>query len=414
MTSLGSLGMAGIDLRSAPAALSAQVALTPEAAEVALAAVAVSHAECLLLSTCHRLELYWAGPPDTPGDGAAALEAVTGVPARTLAPLVVERRGEDAIRHLFRVAAGLESSALGEHEVLGQVGAALESAVRSACAGPVLGRVARDAVTAGRRARAETSIARSSLSLSGAALELAAEVLPGLGGVSALVVGSGVMAAQALQALRSRGIATAVVGRTEARAEHVASEHGAVSHPWRLLGACITRADIVVVATGADQVVVDADLVTERDERPLVLIDMSVPPNVEPGLGGRPGVTLFGLDQVSHRCARNNDRRRGAVAEVEFLIQAAVASTVGWCHARDAAPLITELQARFDAAREREVSRALEALPGLDERERDVVRSLAARLTSQLLHAQLARLREPGGTEGVSALIESLAAEAGR
>jgi glutamyl-tRNA reductase len=286
--------------------------------------------EAMVLATCHRTELYRYGPP--PGSG---LSPAAGLPAIGLESGLKTLRGAAALRHLCRVSAGLESTVRGEHEVLGQVGVALRAAIDAGTCGPVLNHLGRGALTLGRRARAETSIASGSVSLSGAAVAAAAVALGGLRGRRAVVVGSGMMAEKLLRALSGRELAAiAVVARNDRARQSLARASGAVPHPWPELRQVVADADVVLLATSASAPVLGAaDLPPSQDR---AVVDLGAPPNADEGLTGLPGTVVIDLESLMHRCQANLAQREGSVAAIKEMIEACVAAESAWLEARRA------------------------------------------------------------------------------
>ena len=393
---LGRLLAVSVDLRGGSIELADRVSAGPEDLPLLLATLRGRVAEAMLISTCHRLELYAVPLAEAPFDPAAELARMRGVREGELEPLLRTFSGPAAGEHLFRVAAGLESSSLGENEVLGQVRAAWRAAREAGMAGPLLDLFARSALNCGKRARSETAISGSSISLAGTAIELAAEAAGGLRGRRIAVVGSGEMAQRVLHALQGRGASgLIVVARNHAARERLAVESHARPRPWEELRDAVTGCSAVFVATGASQPLIGTREL-DRCARPLAVVDLALPRNVQPEVGGLEGVQMFDISDVTARLEKNRRVRGRAVEAVERLVGSCLDTTLESCAARAAVPLITSLRRHAEAVRDDELARTLAQLGDLPEREREVVRALAHRLVNRLLHRSLAEVKRPG------------------
>src|SRR5215471_19014330 len=280
----------GLSHRTAPVALRERLTVVPEQADsMARDLAAVSGVrEAALLSTCNRVEVYAVA-----ADHEAALRALGaelarrgGIAEAELEPHLYTRKQDGAVHHLFRVASSLDSLVIGEPQILGQVKAAYDAAVRCGTLGPILGDCFQRAFRVARRVRRETAIARNPVSVSSVAVELAWQVFEDFQGKGVLVVGAGKMSDLAARALRAHGARLTITNRTRARAEELAARFEAAVHPWEDLAGALVAADIVIASTGARVPVLTRDLLGRaqraRRRRPLFLIDIAVPRDVEP------------------------------------------------------------------------------------------------------------------------------------
>jgi glutamyl-tRNA reductase len=372
-----------LDLRSAP-----ELALAAAAVTSALARLSVG--EALLLATCQRLELYRVGDPDPARELATALERD---PAEIRARAAVHR-GEPAVVHLFRVAAGLESAALGESEVLGQLSMALARARQAGRAGPILGGLAQAAVCAGRRARAASGLGRGSLSLFGAAADGAARALGGLSGKNALVLGAGNAAERMVRTLKGRRLAELVQV-----ARHPVPGPNREVRPWTELQACLDRADLVVAATSGGRVLSAAQL-----EHPRVVVDLGLPANVDPKAGRH--LTLIGLEQLQEECRRNQRSRQDRIAVAETVVAQEVSAAMRWLEARRAAPLLAALAGWAETVRQRELAVASSPRGTLPEALDRVTRHLVKRLLQPAV-TELRRRPEGAYGRALAAALEA-------
>jgi glutamyl-tRNA reductase len=375
-------------------------------------------AELAILSTCHRVELY-AVARETPQDEDACYAALADFLADTrnvgrahFQSYVQRLRGVDAVAHLCSVAAGLCSVVLGESEVLGQVDRAYQSAQRVGATGPVLSMMFRTAVRAGRRAHAETAIGRNPASIGTVAVELAEQVASHVGGRNVLVVGAGKMGARAAAALRARGDwQITVMNRTYHRAQELAEASHGRGMSVELLREGIAWADVVITSTGAPHTIISAALVRDalaaRPERPLICIDIAVPRDVDPAVRDLRGVRVFDVDDLRDRVECGMAERRAEIPRVEQIVREQMASFERWRRSTACEPLLRELRQHADAIRRRELERALQRLPMLDDAAREQVEHLSVALMNRLLHEPTRRLRQEG-SNGHARIVREL------
>jgi glutamyl-tRNA reductase len=405
-----SLVCVGIDHHTAPVALRERFALGPDAQRRFLQSPSVSQlhgdglAELVVLSTCNRTEVY-AAPVADAEPLLELLASLAELPLTTITPHTETHRGPDAIRHLCRVAAGLESMVLGESEILGQVATAFETAAHAGAIGPILDAAFHTALRAGRRARAETSISRLPTSVSTEAVRLIADVVGAPERAGILIVGTGKMGRLAGQALRDHGgQRLTVVSRTAAHAEQLAQEWGAAALAWHDLPAAIAAADAVLCSTGAPHAVVTRELVERAigptgDGRRRVFVDIAVPRDVEPAVAKLPGVEVYDLDSLQQRLQGNLELRRREIPGVEHIISEEVGRFESWHHGNSVRPLLTEMHARGEAIRRREVQRLLHRLGNPSPELAAELEAFSQSLVTKLLHEPTRRLREASDPE---------------
>jgi len=360
-------------------------------------------AELTLVSTCNRTELYAAAPSPTlrfaevPGLLGESLLRARDLDPNELAPCVYHHASTEAIRHLCRVATGLDSMILGETEVLGQVATAHKWAIESGVAGPILEAGFRTAVRAGRRARAETGICRHPMSAASEAVRLVQEFAPP--GSVVLIVGTGGLARLLGTVLRSNGFTNLqVTGRTAAHVRDLAGVIGAAARPWHHLREALRDADVVLTATAAAHAVITRDLVqsavTDRAPgRALALVDLAVPRDIDPLVVGLPAVTLYDLDTLHRRLNGNLADRRQEVPRVEAIIEEEVALFQEWRRGAELRPVLAAMHTRGEAIRRQETERALRRLGGTGPEVRREIEALSRALVAKLLHEPSARLR---------------------
>jgi glutamyl-tRNA reductase len=371
--------------------------------------------EGVILSTCNRLEVYAVAPDLASGRDTIArfLADSHAIDPAEFVRFLYAYADADAVSHLFAVSAGLDSLVLGEAEVLGQVAEALEAALSQATAGPVLSALFRAAVRAGKRARTETAIGRGAVSVGSVAVELARTVLSGLEGKSVLVLGAGEMGELAVRHLMSSGVDRLVVAsRTYDRALALADTWGGQALTFDRISEALAGADILLVATGAPHALVSVERVTQalaaRPDRPLLVIDIAVPRNVDPAVARLPGVRLFDIDDLQATVEEHLAERRREVPRVEAILAKEVQSFMTWYRSLDVVPTLAELRERLDHIRQAELDRALRRLGPVGERERHVIELLSERIVNQILHAPTVRLKQNAANGNGGAYSQAL------
>jgi len=372
--------------------------------------------EHAVLSTCYRVELYAFlvdGVDDARESLIDALADAHEVSRADLVDHLYVHTGEDVARHLSRVAAGLDSLVLGEAEILGQVRDAHADADR---AGSALTLLFRTAISAGRRARSETAIGANPATASSMALALADGVLGDLRARRALVVGAGRIGLQTLKAATGRGVQDiAVANRTREHAVEAASRFGGSAYGLDELEEALAWADFTVTATGSEDPVLGADLVRRaiehRPERPLVLVDLAVPADVERTVADIEGVRLFDVDDLRAGLDGALASRLAEVPNVEAIVEEEVAGFARRYRELEVEPLLTALRVQAEEIREQEVERALRRLGEADPKTAAQLEHLSRALVKKLLHEPTVRLRERAGdgdADDVAAAVREL------
>ena len=396
-----SIVLVGLNQRTATVDLREQFSVTECGVQVAFAEMGAPIQESVILSTCNRLEVYAVAAGDT-RTGWALVEQVLcrmgGTPMETLRPHLYYLDDRSAIEHLMHVAAGIDSTVLGEPQILGQVAQAFADARAGAKVGPILTYLFSQAVHVGKRARAETDISRHTTSVSHAAVLLAEKMVGDLSACRALVAGVGEMAHLAAQALVAHGARDITcINRSFERAQELAQTVGGRALKWHDLDEAIARADVMITATGAPHPVIYADdvapMLAARLDRPLVIIDIAVPRDVDPSVGGLSGVRLFDIDHLEATLDANMALRQAAIPQVETIVQEDLAAALDWLHSREVVPVIECLRRRSADLAEAELQETLHRLVGLDDREREAVARMAHRIVNKLLHQPTVRLK---------------------
>ena len=385
---------AGIQLRE-------QLAFSPAEVAAWLQGQAAAGSTALLLSTCNRCEVYWTGGPDLEAwfrDFALA----RGVPVDDA---LLRLDGESAVRHLFDVAAGLDSQVLGEAEVLGQVRRAYDAARAAGTTNRLIDSVLSAALVAGRRVRRETRLGRHPASVGSAAVDVAASV-SSLAQARVLVVGAGEVAEGVLRALQGRGARTAVVTRRLQRAASLASAYAVVTGEWEALDAMLAAADVVFVGTAASAPVLGAARIGEAvgdNGRSVAIFDLSVPRNVDPAARDIPGVKLFDLDDLQQLRCPVEGFSSPTIAHARRLLEQELERLDDGLRARAAGPRLAELHRMAARLAEEEAEAALARLGPLGERERQVVKEMAERLVRRVLYPVSRSVREGAGLPEIPA-----------
>lgn len=389
------LFLIGLNHRTTPLKLREQLAQTDDAVRRAL--VALGLPEVVIVSTCNRLEIYGSAQDVALAQAAALRWLAQLCPQEQIEQHVYVKSGPEALVHLLRVAAGLDSMILGEAQILGQVQQALALAHSVESAGPVLSYWFQQAVHTGKRARTETEISRHVTSISHAAVALA-QTRRDLRQAQALVVGSGEMAHLAAQALHRHAVqAIRIINRTYGRAAELAQAFDGEALDWERLPQALVTAEVVICATSAPHSVIHhrdvEQALAARGERPLVLIDIAVPRDVDAEVRALPGVHYYDLDDLNAFVQANMARREAAIVAVERIVSEETARFMDWYRGRSVMPVITALRAKAEALAQTEVETALRRLGDLDAGQQRVVELMAHRIVNRILHEPTVRLK---------------------
>jgi glutamyl-tRNA reductase len=359
--------------------------------------------EMVILSTCNRVEIYAvAARPAFPAL-EDFLSEVQGVAKSQFENHLYRLVDQEAVRHLLRVAAGLDSLILGEPQILGQVMHAFELARGQDAAGPVLSRLFQTALRAGKRARTETAIGHNPASISSVAIRLAERTVPNLAAARILIIGAGEMAELAVEALRKRGATDLqVLNRTLQRAQALAERWGAQAGTFERLPEALERADILITSTGAPHTILAVETVKtsmeKRPGRPLVIVDIAVPRDVAPEAGNLDEVELYDIDALHDHLEHALARRAREVPHVEAILRDTQHEFDQFLALLDVFPLIAEMHQRAESIRQVELEKTLRRLPELTEAERKHLNALTQALVKKILHAPITRLRTAAGS----------------
>jgi len=404
----------GTSHQTAPASIRDEVQLAPADVEGFCGRLRGAREDVLelsVLSTCNRTEIYSLVRDLSRGQGLIrnAIEAQKGVPHLNNGRYTFLLEGADAVRHLFRVASGIESLMVGEPQILGQVREAHRMADHHRTSGAVITRLFDSALRVGKRARSETEIGKGTVSVAYAAVEMALKVFDGLDGHTVVVVGAGETGTLVARHMaEQRPTRLVILNRTADRAVRVAAEVGGEARPWDELPALLLEASVVVTATSSPEPVLQSDhlrkVARKRGSSPLVLVDISNPRNIDPAVGRIDSIFLYDLDALEGIAEQNRARRAKEIPKVEVIVETEVAQFVGWYDSLQVVPVIRALRDRFHELSERELDKYARRL---SEGDREVVREYTRALVNKLLHQPTSRIRsiDPATHHGVHKLV---------
>ncbi|MDQ1425159.1 MAG: glutamyl-tRNA reductase [Acidimicrobiaceae bacterium] len=399
-----SLVVLGVDHRTVPLELLERTSVTDDALPKALHDLrSRPHvSEAVVLSTCNRTEVYAVAERFHGAfqDIRDFLCDHAGLAPDELSDHLYSAYDEDAVAHLFSVAAGLESDVLGEHEILGQVRRAWERAAEEGAARTTLNRVFRHAVEVGKRARTETAIGRSAASVSSAAVAMVSERIGPLGPRKVLVLGAGQVGEGLAVALARAGAGSVVVAnRTLGSAGALAERIGGQAVTLDSVAGLLPEVDVLLAGAGGGELIIDCAAIgaarRAAPERPLLIVDVGVPRNVDPAVAALDGVTLLDLDDLRDFADRGRLERAAEAAEVRQIVNHEVDRYVDDASARQFGPLIAAMHERAESMRQAELERLADSLTG---RERRALEDATRRLVAKMLHEPTVRLKEAAGT----------------
>jgi glutamyl-tRNA reductase len=405
------VSVTGVSHHETPVELRERFAINAEQLVPALTSLPVELGGGAILSTCNRTEVYLASEKQV--NREEAVDALVAARGEAVPEGVhfYHYEGAEAVRHLFRVASGIESLVVGESEILGQVRSAFSAATAAGSGNPVLARLFHSSLRVGRRARSETEIGAHGLSISALAVTLSRRLLGGLRRKTVLVVGAGEAGRRSAGALVQNGVGRLLVTtRRSGLAEEIASELNGVAIPYEQLTSALVEADVLITATSAPSTIISATDVANamraRPGRPLLIVDIAVPRDVEAAAREVPGVHLFDIDDLEAAAEANREARRRQVGAVEAIVEDEVGRFQGWLEGHRVVPTIASLRQRAEVTRQAELERTLARLSHLDEADRRRIEAMSEALVKRLLHDPVTRLRKQGSERYVEALRE--------
>lgn len=368
--------------------------------------------EALLLSTCNRTEVYAVGPelPSLRSQTERFLVEDRHLSLLSLRPYLLSWEDMEGAAHLFRVACGVDSMVIGETQILGQVRDAYLEAHRIGATRTLLNELCQRALRLGKKVRVETEISRGAASIGSVAVELARNIFGSLEGHRVLLLGAGKMGEITAKVLMESGAQEILVAnRTYARAVELAQRFGGRASPWEELPQRLTEVDILITSTAAPHFVVDLPLMQrvaqQRKGRPLFIIDIAVPRDVEPAVGRLEGIFLFDIDDLQQVVQQHRARREQEVRRVEAHILAEVEAFARWWESLRAKPVIVALRRKVEALRDQEMERWLRKMPHLSEKDRYFIGRMMEAFANKVLHDPLVYLRRTAhGPEALTTL----------
>ena len=372
--------------------------------------------EAVALFTCNRTELYLVAADAVAAESAALsiLSRQSGIRPTELLGSIYSLRDAESVRHLFAVASGLDSMIVGEAEIQGQVKRAYELALVAGVTGPVSNRLFRDALAAGKRARSETGIGRTQVSVSSVAVSLAGDFLGGdLGSRRVLVIGAGENAELAARSLRDRGVKTVfIANRRYDRALGLAQRFGGEAVSFEELPDELERADIVVSSTGAPHQILGREelevVAGRRPGRPLALIDLAVPRDIDPDVADCPGIALYDMDDLQRAVAKNIGGRESEAVRARHIVDEEAERFERWLQSLDVVPTISALRERGEQVVDHVLRENEPRFEALSEADRERLRAMARAVVGRLLHEPTLRLKDAAGEEASYRYVHAL------
>lgn len=400
--------LVGLNHKSAPVILREKLAFQPEQTGVAVTQLTQTNGckesqiiETIILSTCNRVEIYALVTNIEAGIEKiqSFLSDFHNIPLNEFQTHLYSFFDSDVAKHLFSVASGIESMVIGETQIQSQVKQAFELAQKHKSVGPVLSTLFRNALTVGKRVRNETAISRFSLSISRHAVNLMEQYYSNLANLNVLVIGVGVISEITLRLLLKRGANNVkILNRTEQYARELAKAFGIEAFGLDKLKECIKEADVIISATSAPHIILDYDFVKsamEQRDRPLLIIDLAVPRDVDAEVNRLENVKLFDIDDLNAKIEYNREQRIKEIKAVREILHEETTNFLSWYQSIEVKPVITELRQKVEEIREQELGRALRRFEkALSQKDAQVVNDLSRRIINKILHQPIVRLRE--------------------
>lgn len=406
----------GLNHVTAPIALREKLSISEERLPDALRALASreSVSECIILSTCNRTEIY-ACTAAKADDALISdwMGEFFAIPAAEFEPFLYSRSGHKAIEHLFRVSAGIDSMVLGEAQILGQVKLAYGAAITESSTGTLLSGLFQQAISVGKRARTETEIGRGSFSVGSVAVGLAKSIFDELKGRVVLIVGAGKMGELTATHLTASGASTVLVAnRTHERAVDLAGRFCGRAVSFEDLHSAMQSADIVITSTGASEPIISRQTVSmvmrARRGRPLFFVDIAVPRDVEPGVGGLDGVFVYNIDDLQAAVEEHATGRRAEVDKVEDIVASEVAEFMVRFRTLDAVPVITALRDKFEGIRTQELQRLKERLAHLSPEDLNLIDVTTRSIVNRICHTPMIQIKDYAVREDSSERLDAI------
>jgi len=392
----------GLNHNTAPIAIRECLAFSEDKLEEALSKVHTlsSVKENMIVSTCNRVEVYAATRETEKAihDLKDFLSHYHGLPLKEFDKSLYARVGEEAVKHIFRVASSLDSMVVGEPQILGQIKEAYDRAQQSKTSGLILHRLLHRAFHVAKRVRTETKIAISAVSVSSVAVELAKKIFGTLEKKTVLLMGAGEMCELAARHLVSEGAEKILVtNRTDDRAVALAQQFKGDAIPFEEMGQGLRKTDIVISATNSPPYLIGHDQVTkvmkDRKQRPIFFIDIADPRDIEPKVGDIENVYLYNIDDLQKVAHENIKDREKEAQKAEAIVKDEVVKFVNWYHSLDVTPTIVALRKKFEEIRKKELEKTLSLHPDLSDKEKKSLEALTSAIVNKILHAPITLLK---------------------
>ncbi len=405
------VSLVGINHKTAPVAVREKIAVSANDLSGALGALNSFVPHGVILSTCNRTEVYTTGS-NCQAATIDFLRTHLDIPSSDLKEHTYSLMDKDAIDHAFRMAAGLDSMVLGEFEILGQVGAALDAAEKSAMTNLALRQLLRNAIRTGRRVRDETAISRNAVSVSSVAIDLITEVFGGLDSSKMIVIGAGEAGRLVAKVAKERGLCNLqVTSRTRERAAELASELGATSFSLVDLVDEMKTANIVVACTNAPHWIMDTEQISRvlesRNGIPLLIMDISVPRNIEPAIGALKNVILYNIDDLSRIAEVNRQGREAEIEKASEIVAEESARFYEWWQTLTYRPIVTSLMTKAEQIRRSHLEKTLKKLPPLSDEAVENLESMTKAIVTKILHDPIECLKGSDSNNGDYAAVVS-------
>ncbi|HZG87075.1 glutamyl-tRNA reductase [Paenibacillus sp.] len=393
----------GLNYRTAPVEVRERFAVAQERLAQALREMKSwkSILECVIVATCNRTELYAVVDRDNrcPKHVRDFMEAWFGVSKDTFSPYLYTYEDDEAKRHLFRVACGLDSMVLGETQILGQVRDAFLLAQQERTTGTIFNKLFLQAITVAKRAHSDYGIGENAVSVSYAAIELGKRIFGSYRSKRVLIVGAGKMSELTVKHLHANGAERiAVTNRTLERAEELASKFGGRAYPFDRLPALLAEADVVISSTGSSQAILTRSDVEaamkDRPSRPMFMIDIAVPRDLDPDIHAVQNVYLYDIDDLEGIVEANLEHRKQQSIQIEAMIEDELAAFDQWYRSLGVGPVIGALQEKAASIHRETMDSLRNKLPDLSERELKIIHKLTKSMMNQMMHDPIQRVKE--------------------
>ena len=408
------LGMVGVNHKTTPVTIRGKLAIGASQLQDALRSLHNYVPQGIILCTCNRTEVYTLSEKGAPDESATAfLNARANLPQADLLQYIYAHHDEAAIKHLFRVASGLDSMIIGEYEVLGQVRNALEEAEKTRLVGLPLLNLFRHAVRVGRRVRAETDIGKNALSVSSVAVDLARRVVGDIRPCKVVVIGAGEAGRLVARVCRKRGASQiVVVSRSQEKGVALAAMLHGIWAPMQNLGQELASCDIAISCSGAPHLILKLEFLAEimrlRQERSLVIIDIAVPPDVEGQVKQLDNVFLYDIDDLTGVCDFNHKQKQNEIQSAMEIVDDEVGRFISYWQELEVRPVISALVRKAENIRQAQLNLTLKKLPSLSDEERTHLEAMTKAIVQKILHEPIQQLKSNHKREDYIQIINEL------